>query len=87
MALLSTAFGSSYFLAAPFINFSVESTPAGRCNLLVFNQSEHDYDKWEPWSRFVLSHSLGYSDPRAIEAVRQWIEDVANGGSQETRSK
>ena len=79
-ALLSLAFGSAYFWAAPYLDFSVEAVPLGQCQLVTFEPplNTEDSKAWSPWQSKPLAHSLSYSDPRSIDLICRWVEARAS---------
>lgn len=83
--LLALPFGAISFWGSLFVEFSVESAPAGDCQLVTFSPSHTHSDFWNTWQ---LAHSQAYSDARAIEVVAQavalWHREPSVDGNRNT---
>lgn len=89
--VLALPFGAMSFWGALYVNFSVESAPAGYCDIVTFNPPTEGLLEDEGfWSTSSLAHSLAYLDERSIAAVKDrvasWIMQTHPDGSLEQGS-
>lgn len=77
--VLALPFGATSFWGALYVSFSVESAPAGECDIITFTPSLDGLtDDGEFWAESNLAHSLAYLDKRSIQAatnrIAEWVQ-------------